>query len=248
MISIGFKPEYVFQIGDFKVGNSLITSFVVSIFLTAISIYFYNNQDKKNFLIRATKALVYELVKLIDAVTGDRNLSYQVLPLVATFFIFIFTANIFALFPGFLGSIFVSIGKTRLPLLRSPNSDLNTTLALALVSVLVTQFYSAKFLGLKGYLQRFINFKSVVLFITGFFEIISEGVKVISFSFRLFGNIFAGEVLLLVTAFLIPYLIPVPFMILEVFVGVIQAFIFAMLTLTFIRTSTIGHVSQKVIK
>ena len=73
---------------------------------------------------------------------------------------------------------------------------------------------------------------------------LSEGVKVLSFSMRLFGNIFSGELLLLVIAFLVPYIIPLPFMILEVFVGIIQAFIFAMLTLTFIKTSIMRHIPK----
>jgi len=157
---------------------------------------------------------------------------------VATFFIFIVTANLLALIPGFLGSLFVRVPRGRVPLLRSPNSDLTTTLALALFSVFAIQFFSLRALGLKGYLGRFFNFTNPIRFVLGFFEMISEGVKVLSFSFRLFGNIFAGEVLLLVIAFLIPYFIPLPFMLLEVFVGVIQAFVFAVLTLTFIKTST----------
>lgn len=245
MVDIQFRPEYIFSIGNFRVSNSLLTSLIVSLFLVFVAVYFKNRKSGKSFLVKATKALVYELIKLVDEVTGDRKISYDVLPLVATFFIFIFIANLFALFPGFLGSIYLNTTSGRIPLIRSPNSDLNTTLALALISVMATQYYSLKYLGLKSYIARFINFKSPVLFITGFFEIITEGVKVISFSFRLFGNIFAGEVLLIVMAFLVPYLIPLPFMVLEIFVGVIQAFIFAMLTLTFIRTSTIRHLPQK---
>jgi F-type H+-transporting ATPase subunit a len=117
--------------------------------------------------------------------------------------------------------------------------------ALALFSVLAIQFFSLRTLGFKGYIGRFLNFVNPIKFILGFFEVISESVKVLSFSFRLFGNIFAGEVLLLIIAFLIPYIIPLPFMILEVFVGIIQAFIFAVLTLTFIKTSTVRHILRK---
>jgi len=91
--------------------------------------------------------------------------------------------------------------------------------------------------------KRFFNFKNPMAFILGFFEMISEAVKILSFSFRLFGNVFAGEVLLLIIAFLVPYIIPLPFMILEVFVGIIQAFIFAILTLTYIKTSTMRHIN-----
>ena len=123
-------------------------------------------------------------------------------------------------------------------------SDLTTTLALALVAVTSIQYFSWSVLGLKKYLARFFNFINPIQFILGFFELISEAVKILSFSFRLFGNVFAGEVLLLVIAFIIPYVLPLPFMILEVFVGVIQAFIFAVLTLTFIKTSTIRHIQK----
>lgn len=242
MINIGFRPEYIVEIFGTKFSNSLTTSLVVSVSLTILALYFYFSQKKGGFLIKIIHATLYELVKFIDEVTQSRALTYQVLPLVATFFIYIFCANLFALFPGFLGSLYVNVKGVNLPLLRSPNSDLNTTLSLALVSVVATQYFSIKFLGLGGYLRRYINFRSPITFITGFFEIISEGVKIISFSFRLFGNIFAGEVLLLITAFLVPYIIPLPFMFLEIFVGIIQAFIFAMLTLTFIKTATLKHI------
>lgn len=243
MLNISFKPEYIFTLAGFSVSNSLFTSLIVTVLLILFSLYFYARRDSDDFLVTSIKSLLYELIKLIDGVTEDRSLTRQVLPLVATFFIFIVTANLIALIPGFLGSFYVKIGSARLPLLRSPNSDLNTTVALALVSVFAIQMFSLKFLGVFGYLGKFINFRSPIKFILGFFEIISEAAKILSFSFRLFGNIFAGEVLLLVIAFLIPFIIPLPFMILEIFVGIIQAFIFAMLTLTFIKTSIVRHIS-----
>ncbi|MCL5265040.1 MAG: F0F1 ATP synthase subunit A [Chloroflexi bacterium] len=128
-----------------------------------------------------------------------------------------------------------------LPLFRSANTDLNTTLALALVSVLATQFFGVKALGAGSYAGKFLNFKSPIDFFVGLLEIISEVAKIISFSFRLFGNIFAGEVLLGVMAFLIPWVASLPFMGLELFVGAIQAFVFMMLTLVFLTLATIGH-------
>lgn len=245
MLDISFNPEYIFSIGGFNVTNSLFTSIIVTFLLVIFSIYFYLKRDSDNFLINSMKSIIYELVRLVDSVTEDRKLTKQVLPLVATFFIFIVSANLIATIPGFLGSFYVKTASSKLPLLRSPNSDLNTTLALALISVFAIQVFSLRYLGLWGYIGKFINFRSPIKFILGFFEIISEAAKILSFSFRLFGNIFAGEVLLLVIAFLIPFIIPLPFMILEIFVGIIQAFIFAMLTLTFIKTSIVQHVSAK---
>jgi F-type H+-transporting ATPase subunit a len=245
MINISLQPEYVLSISGLLLTNTFLTSAVVTVFLGLFSIIFYfRKNNHSGMVINGVRVLVFELLKLTDMVTQDRELSKKILPLVATFFFFIVTANLVAFIPGFLGSFFIQTPAGEIPILRSPNSDLTTTLALALFSVFSIQFFSFKTLGLKGYMGRFFNFSSPVAFVLGFFEMISEGVKVLSFSFRLFGNIFAGEILLLVIAFLVPYIIPLPFMILEVFVGIIQAFIFAMLTLAFIKTSTIRHVGR----
>lgn len=127
------------------------------------------------------------------------------------------------------------------PLFRASTADLNTTIALALISVGMTQYYGVAYLGL-SYFTKFLNFKQGPIFtFVGLLEIISELAKVISFAFRLFGNIFAGEVLLAVIAYLLPLIAPVPFLGLEIFVGFIQALVFAMLTLVFINMATVGH-------
>lgn len=132
-------------------------------------------------------------------------------------------------------------GATLFPLLRSANTDLNTTLALAIISVLATQFFGIRSVGFFKYAGRFINFRGPIDFFVGALEAVSEVAKIVSFSFRLFGNIFAGEVLLGVMAFLIPWIASIPFMGLELFVGLIQAFIFMMLTLVFLTVATSEH-------
>ncbi len=246
MINIGLKPEYIATVGGVGITNTFVTSLLVSLLLIVFSLIFALKGGKgKNIIIKSISVLLFEFLNLTDSVTGDRKLSKKILPLIATFFIFIVTANLLALIPGFLGSFYIKTSAGQIPLLRSPNSDLTTTVALAIFSVIAIQFFSLQSLGLKNYIGRFLNFTNPIKFILGFFEMLSEGVKILSFSFRLFGNIFAGEVLLLVIAFLVPYIIPLPFMILEVFVGVIQAFIFAILTLTFIRTSTIQNLESE---
>lgn len=126
------------------------------------------------------------------------------------------------------------------PLFRGPTADLSITLALALVSVGLTQYIGLKNLGL-GYISKFINFKSPIHFFIGILELIAECAKILSFAFRLFGNIFAGEVLLAVMAFLVPIFAPLPFIGLEVFVGLVQALVFSMLTLVFMNLATISH-------
>ncbi len=128
-----------------------------------------------------------------------------------------------------------------IPLFRAPSADLNMTLALALIVFVATEYHGFKALGL-GYLSKFFNFKGgAVGFFVGIIEFISEFVRIISFMFRLFGNIFAGEVVLLVMAFLIPWLLPSVFYAYELFVAFIQAFIFAILTMTFISMATESH-------
>ncbi|PIY80194.1 MAG: ATP synthase F0 subunit A [Candidatus Pacebacteria bacterium CG_4_10_14_0_8_um_filter_42_14] len=134
--------------------------------------------------------------------------------------------------------------KARAPLFRPGTADLNTTFALALISIFLTQYYGLKTQKF-SYLKKFLNFESPIMFFVGILEIISEFAKIISFAFRLFGNIFAGEVLLVVIAALIPIGIPLPFYGLEIFVGFIQALVFAMLTLVFINMATIGHDSHE---
>ena len=127
------------------------------------------------------------------------------------------------------------------PYLRSANTDVNTTLAIALIAMVTIHFWGFSALGF-GHLGKFINFKEgPVGFFVGILEAIGEVAKIISFTFRLFGNIFAGEVLLIAMAFLFPLIGLIPFLGLELFVGAIQAFIFAMLTLVFAVMATTAH-------
>ncbi len=136
---------------------------------------------------------------------------------------------------------FKSVGIL-VPYLRGASTDVNTTLAIAIVAMITVQFWGFRSLGLKGYGGKFINLRQgPIFFAVGLLEIISEISRVISFTFRLFGNMFAGEVLLVAMAFLFPLIGIIPFIGLELFVGVIQAFIFAMLTLVFGVMATVGH-------
>lgn len=131
------------------------------------------------------------------------------------------------------------VHKKFVPIFRPATADLNGTIALALMSVAATQFIGLKFLG-ASYLTKFFNLKGIGTFV-GFLELLSEFSKIISFAFRLFGNILAGEVLLAVINSLIPLLLPLPFFGLEIFVGLIQALVFAMLTIVFMSLATHAH-------
>ena len=124
--------------------------------------------------------------------------------------------------------------------MRSATSDLNAPLALALVSAFATHMLSIKTTGIKEYLSRYFSFNPINLFV-GILEIISEITKIISLSFRLFGNIFAGEVVLLTTAGIFAFLFPIPFLLLEIIIGLVQALVFGMLTMTFMAILTTPH-------
>ncbi len=119
-----------------------------------------------------------------------------------------------------------------IPLFRSVYSDVNNTIALALISFFMVEFWGLRTLGF-SYLGKFFNFSGPIPFFVGILELLSEFIRIISFAFRLFGNIFAGEVLILMLTFLLPFLIVDIIYGLELFVGFIQAAVFALLTLVF---------------
>ena len=173
--------------------------------------------------------IIESLLNFVDSITGSRKKTEEIFPLAATFFLLIWASNLMELIPG-LGVF---------PILRSPSSVLNFTVALALISIISVNYYSVKHLGVFKYLGKFFNFKSPILFFVGILEFVGEFSKVISLSMRLFGNLFAGEVLLIIISGLFAYLLPLPFLALEVLVGFIQALVFATLTVVFYSIATI---------
>ncbi len=120
-----------------------------------------------------------------------------------------------------------------IPIFRGPNTDLNTPLALAIASAIAVEFWGISSLGLFKYGKKFFDFRGPINFFVGILELVSEMVRLVSFTFRLFGNMFAGEVVILMFTFLTPIVLTLPFYGLEIFVGLIQGFIFSMLTLVF---------------
>lgn len=184
------------------------------------------------------------LFDFIDSIFHDKNKTEKYFPLIATVFFFILISNWLGLFPG-VGSLFLFIEheghEIHAPLFRAPASDLNFTLALAIISVIATNILGVTAIGFAKHFKKFFTLKSPIDFFVGILEFISEIAKIISFSFRLFGNVFAGEVLLTIVAFLVPYLIPLPFLFLEIFVGFIQALVFTMLTVVFVGMATSEH-------
>jgi F-type H+-transporting ATPase subunit a len=170
----------------------------------------------------------------------SRDLARRFFPLLTTIFLFIFTSNLLEFTPG-IGSIGLFRGEEFVPLLRSVNTDLNVTLMLAILAFLTIEITGILIIGAWRYGGKFLNFKGhsmserFINFFIGIVEFFSEIARIISFSFRLFGNVFAGEVLILVVTYFLPVIAPVPVMSFEIFVGFVQAAIFSLLTLFFIK-------------
>lgn len=239
MPHISLKAEPVFEFGHFLITNSLLTAFLSLFIIIFVSLY-YQNQLKKD---PKKRSLFFYFIQFINKTLYQffysifQEKTEYFYPIIAGFFLYILLQNWLGLLPG-IGSILIRIKEHEefhyIPLFRGATADLNTTLFLGILSVALSQFYSIKFLGFKTYISRFYQLKNPMSYFVGTLEIISEFSKIISFSFRLFGNVFAGEVLLTIMAFLVPVLAPIPFFFLEVFVGFIQALVFSMLTAVFI--------------
>jgi len=242
-MDISIAAEPIFYILGFPVTNTILVTLCISLLIIIGS---YILKSRISLVPRGFQNIVESvleaLLNLADSVTQDRKLSKKFFPIVATIFVVVILSNWVEVVPG-LGTI--GLNETHngenilVPFIRSGSADLNFTLAIALVSVIGAQVLGIAVIGVRKYVGKFFVSPLAKPYFVGTFvgilELVSEFAKIISFSFRLFGNIFAGEVLLMVMLFLVPYFVPLPFLLLELFVGFIQALVFAMLTLVFLK-------------
>ena len=230
-------PEILGRVGDFPITNTLIVSWLVSavIILAALAIRFNLKKLPVSKLQNGAEALIEAVYNMVSDLAHSKAKTF--FPWLMTFFLVILTSNLIGLFPGFM-----TITYNHLPLLRSVNSDLNMTLALGLTSVVVTHFYAIKMLGLGSYLKKWFSLEMFGIFLfIGLLELVGEFTKIVSLSLRLFGNIFAGEVVLGTVSGIFAFFVPLPFYFLEVIVAVVQAAVFMMLTLAFMVLLTEKH-------
>jgi len=252
--------EPIFNIGEFTITNSYLNSLLTVIILVMFFL-FASNKIKKvpSGLQNILEIIIEGSLKFADSITGSRSKSEKFIPLVLGLFLFILVNNYLGIFPG-IGTVgFIESHEGHqvfIPFLRGGTADLNTTLALAIVTVIATHIFGVMAVGAWNYLNRFLNFqtlldiprnfskdKSVIFvnpiqFFVGLIEIIGELAKIASLSFRLFGNIFAGEVLIASMMVLLAFILPVPFLFLEILVGLIQALVFSILILVFLTMAT----------
>lgn len=234
MPHISLSAEKLWTVAGMPITNALLTTWLVMGILILITMLTTRNLRLiPGYGQSIVELIVGGLYDFFASVTGKHIAKF--FPLLASLFLFIIAANWVGLLPG-VGTIGFFHGEEFTPLLRGATADLNTTLALAIVAVFAIQYFGFQTVGIH-YSSRFFNFKDPIYFVLGILEIISEVSKVVSFAFRLFGNIFAGEVLLAVMAFLMPFVVPLPFLMMELFVGFIQALVFSMLTAVFLNVA-----------
>jgi F-type H+-transporting ATPase subunit a len=265
---IQIQPEVIFSIFGFPISNALVGTWISII---ALLLIFYFGTRRRDLIPsgmqNAVEWIVEYLLNLTEGVAGKVK-ARKFFPLVATFFIFILFCNLLDVIPGVdtIGwvnleavkaahispptSIFLlgQYSDKLMAWVRPGTSDLNLTLAMALVSVIVTQIFGFYTLGAKQHLSKYFNFKALthgfqgpIEFFVGLIELVTELSRILSFSFRLFGNIFAGSAVLAVFAYLLPFISDVVFIPLELFVAFVQALIFALLTLVFLEIATTSH-------
>ncbi|MCL5008845.1 MAG: F0F1 ATP synthase subunit A [Patescibacteria group bacterium] len=259
--------ETMFNVGSLPVTNSYINT-TITVLGFALVGFFVSRAAKKYYakavspagFLNFVESVVEVMLEYCDQVTRDRKKSLQFLPIAGSLFLFILVSNWMGLIPG-TGSIgiwhLVHGEKELVPLFRPGNTDLNMTVAMAVLAVVSSHLLGIMTIGFFKYLNKFIKLgdlyhalislnpvkilTAVIEFFVGLIEIFSEIAKMVSLSLRLYGNIFAGEVLLTVLASLIAFFVPLPFMALEILVGLIQAVVFAMLTLVYLNMATMDH-------
>lgn len=235
---VSFAAEPIISLGKFTVTNSFLDTLLVDGILIGLTVAV----NKKislipGFLQNLMEMAVETFYSLTESVANER--AAKIFPYVMSFFLFILIANWTGLIPGFSTVGFYE-GKNLTPLFRAATSDFNVTFALAIVSAIATHMLSISTIGIKEYIGRYFSLNPINLYV-GLLELVGEFTKVVSLSFRLFGNIFAGEVVLLTVGSLFAFLFPLPFMMLEVVVGLVQALVFSMLTMAFMAVLTTPH-------
>ena len=264
--NIAVPSDPLFYIGPFPVYNTFILTVASALIVLA---FFVAAARKSRLVPRGVQNFVewvtQMLLDLCEEVAGKKN-GRRFFPWVATIFFLVLVSNWWEVIPGVetigtlssktsdgaaikdcptaLHGLFLTGNASNclVPWVRPPSTDLNFTLALAVISFLATQVYGFKILGVGKQLGRYFTLKEGPMgLVVGLLELFLEPLRIVSLSFRLFGNLFAGDVLLLVISFLVPVVGAIPFYALELFVGFIQAFVFAFLTLIFMTLGTTVH-------
>lgn len=266
---VSIKPEILFHVGSFPITNTILTSWLVIIVISLFAVYIFKNlkKEKPNKAVLLLEIIFEKLIDFLGVFAGSKEKVKKFFPLVATIFFYVLISNWMGTLPGVetigltehVDSTPVateahtetnnheeaahSTSEKFLPLLRTVFSDLNMTLVLAFITVISTHVIGFSSIGAKHHIGKFLvnPLKNPIGTFVGLLELIGEVSRVVSLTFRLFGNIFAGSVLMLIISHLAGFIVPIPFLGLELFVGFIQALVFAVLTMLFIASATEMH-------
>ena len=265
---VQLPSQGVFHIAGFNITNTLIASWFSIAVLVGL---FYASTRKMKLIpgrLQSIGEIVIEmLLKFVEGAAGEKQ-ARILFPAVATIFLYVITNAYLALLP-FYGTIGVTESDgTLVPLFRAANTDINVPLSIALASFVFIEYWGLRSLGAFRYLDSFFNFGQLrdgivslfkgkirpaitgimfgfISLFVGMLEVFSHFIRIVSFTFRLFGNMTAGEILLLVVCFLVPLIATIPFYGLELLIGLIQALIFAGLTLIFGIIALTPHAEEE---
>ncbi len=237
-------PVILFEKGFIAIATSTITLVVISILAVFASIKIAKSFSLVPSKIQVGLEMIYEMIiDLVSNITGNAQRSKELFPLIGTIFLFLIVANLITLVPGI-----AEVTYSGTSLFAHPTADINTTMGLALALVIFINIISVKEWGVLNYLGKFFQFKQVyqgfkkgfgagmtaiIEFLVGILDIIGEVAKVISLALRLFGNMYAGNVLMIVLFGFVAYVIPAVWLTMNLFVGILQAMVFAALTASY---------------
>ena len=244
LIHVAIKAETLFHIGPIAVTNSMVGTLIVFVLLASLA--WWASRNHSVVPSRLQSLLEFPVEFLAGIVRGQHETRWRsVLPPVLAIFLIVLFSNYVGLLPG-VGTIGVNTiqdgHEVVVPIIRPASADLNFTLALALIAFVLFVSWGVRANGVKGYLKEtFIANPPYMTPLMTPIHIVSELSRIISLSMRLFGNVFAGEILLAVMLALTFAIIPVAFLGLEMIFGAVQALVFALLTLTYITLATAGH-------
>lgn len=252
----------IFHIGGFAITNTIFTAWISIALLT---VFFWAATRRMKLVPGRFQAVAESVIGYLydfcTDIAGEKN-GRKFFPLVATIFLFVITNALMNLIPGY-NSILIGEAGHQTHLLRGANTDVNFPLALAVISFVMVEYWGLKSVGVFHYLGKFFNFgpfinsirhfrkegimgvfNGLIAIFIGLIELMAEFIRIISFTFRLFGNMTGGEILLVSMLFLMPFLLALPFYGLELLVGFIQALIFAGLTLVFAHIAVTPHSAE----
>jgi len=240
-------PETIFHISGLPVTNSIMSTWLAIIFVVSFVFFL-----RKHFHLRSKskvqvcfEVVIEAVVGLLDQITNNRERSEKLFSIIGSIFLFFLLLNTITLIPGL-----TAITINGIALFRTATTDFNTTLALAILVVFIAQLASVKSKGFFNHLGQYIQFKKVFLgfkesigqgfiaiinFVMGLLDIVGELAKIISLSLRLFGNIFAGEVLMVVMMSFLSFIAPSLLLAQTLLVGGLQAMVFAVLSAVYLN-------------